>query len=375
MYESIMDKAINNALLYKSFSPIAQINNAKNIIAWGAGVTFSNIYDEYIKRYSVRIDYIVDKDINKQQHEVYGIKCISPADLLNIEDPLVIICVYSNVDAVMDFCEKNNIPWIWRSHFFDVRYSERVSEEWFINSISKIQDCFHMLNDDESKRVFSNVLYNRIGHGSNKIDYSQIKTKGEYFSPEDAYTLSNNEVFLDIGAYNGDSINEFLNIVDYKFKKVIGLEIDKNNYELCNQLCEKFSESVRKKIYLYNKGAWDSRIKVNISGEGMTTRTADGNCSDNRIAYCDRIDDFLSDDDKKSITLIKMDIEGAETNAIIGASETISLSKPKLALCVYHTMPHLYEIPLMIKALVPEYKIAIRHHSVYNSGTVMYAWI
>jgi hypothetical protein len=72
-------------------------------------------------------------------------------------------------------------------------------------------------------------------------------------------------------------------------------------------------------------------------------------------------------------TFIKMDIEGAEIDALYGAKNTIINNKPKLAICIYHSNEHFYEIPLLIHNWVPEYRIYVRHHSYTAADTVMYA--
>ena len=55
-------------------------------------------------------------------------------------------------------------------------------------------------------------------------------------------------------------------------------------------------------------------------------------------------------------TVIKMDIEGAEPEALAGARETIKKHKPKLAISLYHHPEHMYQLPLMIKEMCPEYR-------------------
>ena len=70
-----------------------------------------------------------------------------------------------------------------------------------------------------------------------------------------------------------------------------------------------------------------------------------------------------------------MDIEGAEIEALKGAEKTIKRCKPKLAICIYHEYEHLYKIPMMIKEMVPEYKLYMRHHSDTSSETVIYACV
>ena len=73
------------------------------------------------------------------------------------------------------------------------------------------------------------------------------------------------------------------------------------------------------------------------------------------------------------VTFIKLDIEGAELEALKGAEHIIKRDKPKLAICIYHKPEDIWEIPYYIKMLVPEYKMYIRHYSNSESETVLYA--
>ena len=77
-----------------------------------------------------------------------------------------------------------------------------------------------------------------------------------------------------------------------------------------------------------------------------------------------------------------MDIEGAEMSALKGAKETIDKYKPKLAICLYHSLcfyhvplEDYWNIPLYLHRLVPEYSFYIRNDSLYNDNlqTVLYA--
>ena len=68
-----------------------------------------------------------------------------------------------------------------------------------------------------------------------------------------------------------------------------------------------------------------------------------------------------------------MDIEGSEQDALLGAAGIIRRDRPRLAICIYHKPEDLYEIPFLIKELVPEYRLYIRHHSDTYAETVLYA--
>lgn len=86
----------------------------------------------------------------------------------------------------------------------------------------------------------------------------------------------------------------------------------------------------------------------------------------------DTIDHLLKNE---KVSFIKMDIEGAEMEALKGAAEVIKANKPGLAISIYHKPNDFYEIPLYIMALVPEYRLYVRHHSCFFADTVLYAVI
>lgn len=80
-------------------------------------------------------------------------------------------------------------------------------------------------------------------------------------------------------------------------------------------------------------------------------------------------DDLFGED----VSFIKMDIEGAEMDALHGAAELIKSKKPKLAICIYHKLEDLWEIPLYIRSLVVGYDFYVRQHTPLYLETVLYA--
>ena len=120
------------------------------------------------------------------------------------------------------------------------------------------------------------------------------------------------------------------------------------------------------RIKIYNLGIWDSEcdITYSIGDSQSTVGLGEGK------GHVVPLDDALHDE---KTTFIKMDIEGAEPQALRGARKIIQTQKPKLAICIYHDFRHLWEIPLYIKSLVPEYRIYFRHHTNLEYETVCYA--
>ena len=114
---------------------------------------------------------------------------------------------------------------------------------------------------------------------------------------------------------------------------------------------------------------WEDKGKIAFESQGPTGAGHISNACNNYVE-ADSIDNVHYND---RITLIKMDIEGAEMNALRGAVYTIQNQKPRLAICIYHKPQDLYEIPIYIKSLVPEYRLYVRHHADLFAETVLYA--
>jgi hypothetical protein len=122
------------------------------------------------------------------------------------------------------------------------------------------------------------------------------------------------------------------------------------------------------KIYICDAALYDfnGELTFDASGTPGSCITANGNSTVKAL----RLDDYVFEFPP---TFIKLDIEGSEMNALVGAKNTILKHKPKLAVCVYHKPTDLWEIPLFLKKLVPEYTIHLRHHSDFLNETVCYA--
>lgn len=123
-------------------------------------------------------------------------------------------------------------------------------------------------------------------------------------------------------------------------------------------------------IVIVPYGMWSEKAVLSFSQDGNAgSRITAGS---GETINVDTIDNMCFED---KVTFIKMDIEGSEQNALRGAVNVIKKDKPRLAVCVYHSLEDLYEIPFWIKETVPEYKLYIRHHSDNECETVVYATI
>ena len=166
---------------------------------------------------------------------------------------------------------------------------------------------------------------------------------------------------VDCGAYRGDTIVTFLdNVVQYK--NVFAFEPDKSNFLI---LKENFGKKSNICLYDYGVGEKNDVVCFDAKKNMWFCVAEDGN--DEIIIR--KLDDII----KEEVTMIKMDIEGAELSALKGAQEIIKKYHPKLAICIYHRIDDIITIPQYLESIVPEYRFYVRQYDDLLFQTVLYA--
>jgi FkbM family methyltransferase len=173
---------------------------------------------------------------------------------------------------------------------------------------------------------------------------------------------------VDVGAFDGDTLREFLKRISGKFLKYIALEPDKINFD---KFLKAIPKKYKHKIIPLCAGAGDKNQTVNFHATGGLDSLV-GEEGDEKIKVF-KLDDICSGE---TVTMIKMDVEGYEPKVIAGMKDIVKKSKPKLAICLYHRPDHLWEIPLMISKINAQYKnnFYIRHHQEGLFETVLYCY-
>lgn len=179
--------------------------------------------------------------------------------------------------------------------------------------------------------------------------------------------FDNDEVLVDCGAYTGDSATAFIKATAGRFKQIISFEPDRKN-------CMKYADNIQHErcvLYPYGVGAKSVR-KAIIPNNSGTYFTTDMQADSVEVVA---LDEFL---DEIPVTFIKMDIEGAELDALYGAEKLIRKYRPKLAISIYHRPEDIFEIPQWIQKLECDYRMRIRQHCYRNDKfdireTILYA--
>ena len=160
------------------------------------------------------------------------------------------------------------------------------------------------------------------------------------------------EHFADLGAYNGDTIRELLEYTGGKFASITALEPDRRNFRKLDAYAQTLSGDITR----VQAGAWDCDCVKTFSARAGRNSRLDGKGVETQMRALDSVLDGAP------CTMLKLDVEGAEREALRGAAQTIARWKPRLNVACYHRNEDLFALPLLVKELNPAYELFLRHH-------------
>ncbi len=317
----------------------------KPIVLYGTGNGADKVYARLCAD-GVNVSGVFSSAGFKKGRTFYGHNVCEYAELeAEFGEMIILVCfgterddVIENIVALSKEQELYvpDVP-VYGEDIFDIAFARENAD--------KIRAVYGMLADEKSKKVFENTVYFKLT-GKPEYLYEIETDAGE---EDRLLCLGERERFLDLGAFTGDTVAEFVNSVN-GYDGILAVEPDCRNYR---KLCE-------------NVGGFDNLLAVNAAvggavgtikmskqhgrGIGGTERCVDVECT--------TIDTLARE---FSPTYIKMDVEGNEMAAISGGKNTISTLLPKLKIACYHNSYDLFEIPLKIKEVAGAYNVYMRH--------------
>jgi FkbM family methyltransferase len=191
--------------------------------------------------------------------------------------------------------------------------------------------------------------------------------ENSYF-PADIFSISPQEVFVDCGAFDGDTIRQFTDRVNCAFGSLHAIEADPLSLQNLNRGITHLCSEIQSRIHIHPcaVGAVRGLVRFETSG------TVDSKiCTEDGVEVeCVPLDEMFS---TTPFTMIKMDIEGAEFDALSGGMKVIQRDQPILAICVYHEQHDIWRIPLLVREMLPQHKLFLRAYEGDGFQTVFYA--
>lgn len=330
-----------------------------NVVLWGAG-SFGIKFIEMFRNEIAEILFWVDA--KKCGQVIQGIKVISPdefwqfyhGDLKDAQAMEVIITARS-VAALQITAALLQNSFLGRIEFASSIYARKYFKEHEL----EIKEIENLFGGGESLHTYKSLLDNMC---NGRILDSSLHRERQYFPNAAIPSFQDGDVIVDAGVCNGEEVDAALNMNPKV--SILAFEPNKESFA---KLTVKYNGN--KSVHIYPYALWNE--SASLSGDGSSllstkyTETTDVIGAVNAV----KLDDIVKD----KVDFIKMDIEGAELNALQGAKETIGKYRPNLAICIYHNIEDYVEIPLLIKSWNLDYVYYIKHHTSADTETVFYA--
>ena len=343
--------------------------------------------------------------------EFHGFVVGKYSELLEIkEDIIVLICFASELpEQLARFYELARVHETYAPHVPVFPGDETVTPAWISKYEEQLQLVYDRLADETSRNVFASVLDYRL---SGKLSYLKVCTSDRAGDLRNIFSFGDKEIYVDLGAYDGDTLQEFLNLTGHRYKKIYAVEPDPKNFKKLTAYVE------NKKIAgvcCVNAGIWNAPGTLELRGNGGRQSTfwqgtqteqkktagdnsveqrsdtkaepaaGQHNSNANRAAGKDvaghksisirrkkiktrmaevvSIDYLLGSDHGD---YMKFDVEGVEQEALEGAKEhlvpDVDGKLPKLLVAAYHHDEDIFKLPMLLWKLQPDYRIYMRKH-------------
>lgn len=340
------------------------------LVLYGTGIVGNSLYNTYLEL-GFDVLAVCDSDEKKWGTKFYDYNIMSFGQVLEeFQNFQVAITVgreyYDEVlEIVLQHLKDEDVylenKLIHRDSTISMQYRDMVQSRQ-----KELINFYNVLSDEFSKEVLINVLK---GNVTDDIKYfTSVSTPNQYFNELTASEYE--KCFIDGGAYDGDTIEDFIAFSNGQFGQILAFEPLDECYSDLKQRIDKKNEKDR--INIYNKGLYDCSGSIGFNNEARPGSTCIDDDSFERIQVIS-----LDEMNIKDVSFIKMDIEGSELKALIGATEIIKKNKPKLAICLYHKVDDILDISNYIRSIGVKYNYAIRHHGgihhFHECETVLYA--
>lgn len=280
--------------------------------------------------------------------------------------------------------DKNNHFIVYGSDWSSILFRDLMRQagkkvDYFISISDGLCDDLSLFNEMHNYYVvvFDGIRKRKcldLGVQEKKIIQFSFLDELQYFDKDvvPPHEVGKKEIFIDGGSMNLYTSGQFLKWCDGECEKIVAFEADKRCVDICMETKEK-SLILKDITQIVPKGLWseDGELEFSVvDNVGSSSFEIQPNAKQKDKILTTSIDQVLHGE---SATFIKMDIEGAELEALKGAKETIKKFKPILAISIYHKPEDIVTLPSYILELRSDYKLYLRNYHQDHTETVLYA--
>ncbi len=317
------------------------------IVVYGTGNGADRVFEEF-KKLGITVSSVCASDgfVRKRSFRGFEVKSISQLEC-EFEDFVIVLAFASPLPEVID-----NIKALSLHHKVIMPsvpvFGENIFNKDFLKAhLEEIEKAYSLLCDKKSKFAFENIIRFQIT-GDLNYCFNCESTKDEAF---EILNLGENESFLDLGAYRGDTIKEFLHYAN-NYDKIVAVEPDKRTFKKLQTYCENL-----KNCTTLNNAVWNESTELFFDGN----KGRGGSAKDTGESVQSVTVDELSEEYGK-FTYLNIDVEGSEKEMLQGGKNTLQQYKPKLCMAGYHRSEDIFALVIQINEINDDYKIYLRHH-------------
>ena len=351
----------------------------RTIILYGAGESAHWFVEVVIKGYGFTPYIVLDRRFTEES-TFEGIPAIHPDHFLatsqQLDESIIVISSgnqktaceieqelnlkgFKHIISLHNIYEIHN-PFSQPVELFDDGFS------YYLNRESDIKAAYNLLADEESQQVFLAFLETHMKR--KPVDIPRRPREEQYF-PSDVLLNKGYSRFVSCGAYDGDTIRALIQ-KNGRVEEIVCFEADPILFKrLSNYLADNKNEIADKVLALPCAVYSHEDIVCFTEATGLGSRISEnGNLKVQTVSLDKILPTF-------SPTMITMDIEGVELEALQGAEQIIRTHKPDLAICVYHSPNQIWDIPMYLDSLDLGYKFYLRNYTSFSLETVLYATV
>ena len=348
----------------------------KPVVLYGTG----NGADKVLARLAetgVPVSGIFASDEFVRGQQFHGFTVQAYSELMALRKQVIVLIAFASElpDVLERFYKLASVHETYAPHVPVFSGEETVTAAWIKKYERELQTVYERLADAVSRETFASVLNYKL---SGKLSYLQACTTNRAEDLRTLFSFGGEETYLDLGAYNGDTVQEFLQLTRGRYKKIVALEPDPKNFK---KLTDFVRQNELKHITCLQAGVWNDCGSLELTGNGGRQSTFwEADRSGFATQSLSQTGSMKKKIKKQQVTVVsvdavlgnehadymKFDVEGKEKEALEGAAGHLvpdgNGALPKLLVAAYHHDEDLFALPLLLWKLQPEYKIYLRKH-------------